>query len=80
MNAPLLPDGRYVVVVRRGDTSLLFGLGSCLECTENVEVIQDRRFKERRSGLQRVDHERRARDRRQTVLGPALAILAQIAP
>jgi hypothetical protein len=77
MNAPLLADGRYLLVVRRGDASLLFGLGHCLECAENVDVIQDRRVGERRSGKSEVDQEHRAVDRRQTTMGPALALLAQ---
>jgi hypothetical protein len=77
MNAPLLPDGRYIVVVRRGDASLLFGLGTCLECTDNVDVIQDRRVRERRSGNGQVDQERRVEDRRQTIMGAALALLVQ---
>ncbi len=77
MKAPLLADGRYIVVVRRGDASLLFGLGSCLECTDNVDVIQDRRVRERRAGKGEVDQERRVADRRQTTMGAALALLAK---
>jgi len=77
MKAPLLPDGRYILVVRRGDASLLFGLGTCLECTDNVDVIQDRRVGDRRSRAEAVHRERRIADRRHTVMGPALAVLVE---
>jgi hypothetical protein len=76
LNAPVLADGRYLVVVRRGESPLLFSLAHVLECAENVNVIQDRRVGERRSRQEAVSAERRARDRRQTGLGKALAFLA----
>ncbi len=77
MKAPLLPDGRYLIVVRRGDPPLLFGLGTCLECTDNVEAIQDRRVGDRCSGTGAVQGERRMADRRRTVMGSALAVLVE---
>jgi hypothetical protein len=42
-------------------------------------VIQDRRVGERRSGKGVVDQERRGVGRRQTTMGPALALLAPVA-
>src|SRR5262249_10867611 len=79
MNAPLLGDGRYLLVVRRGDAALQFTLGHCLECTDNIDVIPDRRVGERRSAKGVVDQERRAVERRHTTMGPALALLAPVA-
>ena len=78
MNAPLLGDGRYLLVVRRGDAALQFALGHCLECTDNVDVIQDRRLGERRSVKGDADPGRRAAERRRTTMGPALALLAPV--
>ena len=34
MNAPLLGDGRYLLVVRRGDAALQFTLGHRRECMD----------------------------------------------
>ena len=76
MNAPMLADGRYLVVVRRGETPLLFSLAHVLECAENVEVIQDRRVGERRLRQEVVAQDRRAAERRQTGMGKTLAFLA----
>jgi len=78
MNAPVLADGRYLVVVRRGEAPLLFSLAHVLECAENVEVIQDRRLGARRSRQEVVRTDRRVADRRQTGLGKALAFLAAV--
>jgi len=77
MNAPVLADGRYLVVVRRGETPLLFSLAHVLECAENVEVIQDRRVGERRSRQEAIPADRRMADRRRTGMGTALALLAR---
>jgi hypothetical protein len=77
MNAPVLADGRYVVVVRRGETPLLFSLAHVLEGAENVEVIQDRRVGERRSRQEVTPTDRRITDRRHNGMGTALALLAR---
>jgi hypothetical protein len=76
MNAPVLADGRYLVVVKRGETPLMFSLAHVLECAENVDVIQDRRVGERRSRQEVVAADRRTADRRQCGMGKSLAILA----
>jgi hypothetical protein len=78
MNAPSLTDGRYLVVVRRGDPTLLFGLGHCLEYAHNVDVIQDRRRDDRRSGKGDLEQERRAGDRRKTLMGHAFALVVRV--
>jgi hypothetical protein len=78
MNAPSLTDGRYLVVVRRGDPTLLFGLGHCLEYAQNVEIIQDRRLGDRRSGNGDAEQKRQVGERRQTLMGHALALVVRV--
>jgi hypothetical protein len=65
MSFRFLGDGQYLVIVKRGKTALFFMLAHFVECVNNVEVIWDRRVRDRRSEQTPPDSERRATDRRQ---------------
>jgi hypothetical protein len=74
---PVLGEGRYVLIVKRGETALLLALSHFLEAIDNVNVIWDRRVSERRVGQEVPHAERREADRRQT---SPLAILTASRP
>ena len=55
---------RYLVVVARAATELYASLRRTFEGRDNIEVIRDRRFGERRKRDDAVGHDRRRGDRR----------------
>ncbi len=81
MSVPLLDDAHYLVIVKRGEAPLLLALAHFLESVSNVEVIWDRRIRDRRSAQVPVDEERRVSEQRHASLtSPVLALLAQHGP
>lgn len=76
-NFPVLGEGRYLLIVKRGETSLLLALSHFLESVDNVDVIWDRRVHDRRLDHAVPETERRGADRRQT---RPLACLARNSP
>jgi len=77
MNFPLLAVGSYVIVVKRGEAPLFLALAHFLETADNVDLIWDRRVADRRSGPRSTGKDGRITERRQTSMGPALALVVQ---
>lgn len=77
MNFPLLAAGNYVIVVKRGEAPLFLALAHFLESADNVDLMWDRRVADRRSGPGDIAKDGRTTERRQTSMGPALALVVQ---
>jgi hypothetical protein len=69
-------DDEYLMIVRRGETSLFRSLKVQLEAPGQLQVIWDRRVGERRTQAEATSSERRHQDRRQTnLIGNLVAFL-----